>query len=168
MPRMARVLHQLAADSSGCSQPHLAGACAGYVSALQLVNLAHGGIRSWDELGAWAAAADAGLRLLPLLADLDAHWRQLAPSTQPRGALRQEAAQLSAVLVAALWEHWAQSAYEWADAVFSDAAAPMPTAPLLQQLWQLHSTACRLVHHLAGGGKYRLADSIWMQTTGTC
>ena len=154
VPNVALVLRQLAAGgSSACTQDRLAGAFAGYAAALQLVGSRQGGIRSWDELGAWAAAADAELRLLPLLADLDARWRHLAPAEQPCELLRTAPCELSLQLVSAVWQRAASAASVWVigDGVDEPAAAIASEAPaaLSQRLWQLHSTACRMVLWLA-------------------
>jgi hypothetical protein len=153
VPHLALVLRQLAADS--CPQVNLAGACAVYAAALILVDSWHGGICSWEELGAWAAAADAGLRLLPLLADLDARWRQLAPGDEPSGAQRGTARELSLQLVSAVWQRAASAASVWVlgdgggEPAAAVAVASEAPAALSQQLWQLHSTACRMVLWLA-------------------
>jgi hypothetical protein len=159
VPHLALVLRQLAADSSGCLPDCLARVCEGYGLAVALAGDQHS-MRSWDELGAWAAAADAGLRLLPLLADLDARWRQLGPDEKPREATCGGAAELSTQLVAALRQGGAMSASSWArdNAAAAAAAAAADKAPaaLLRQLWQLHSAACRMMLSLAAGSS-RLA-----------
>ena len=69
VPHMAAVLRLLAANS-GCSQSCLATICTSYAAALLLPCCGPGDFRSHEELGTWAASAEEGLRLLPLLSRL--------------------------------------------------------------------------------------------------
>ena len=104
VPHMAHVLRQLAADSGGCSQECLGFVCQGYGLAVHLLHYEFGSMHSTAELEAWTAAAHEGLRLLPLLADLDARWRPLGLGEAQANA----AAALSGELITSMWQYGAQ------------------------------------------------------------
>ena len=108
-----------------------------YTHSLSLLPAGLTSIHTLEEAASWAAASEAGLRLLPLLSRLAA---------KPR--LFEEAARrLSRLLI---------------DDLSSSTTAPDAPAPLeelcplqllcqLQQLCQLSNTSCRVVHWLAAG-----------------
>lgn len=93
-------------------------------------------VGSWGQLSAWAAAADAGLRLPPLL-------MVSGSSGQPEKALR-----LPGALLGWLALGGARSAVQWCS---SNSLPPDDSHQALSsQMWQLHSSVARLVHYWAG------------------
>ena len=94
-----------------------------------------------DTFAAWAAAATAGLRLQPLLSQLDGAFQQMQP---PHNVLQQAARLLSQqVLLLLLKPPLDALAGESAEEAAAAAWAQLP---------HLHGLACRLCHWLAGGG----------------
>ena len=114
--------------------------------ALELVRET-GDITSREQLAAWVAAMEAGLQLQPLLQQLDTSWLQLS---REQLADPKPAAKLAGFLLRHVWEDGARRAVAWAMPP-GDGAAPGQLAPLARQLWQLHSTSCRLLHWAAAG-----------------
>ena len=104
-----------------------------------------GSFSSQQQLRAWAAAADAGLRLLPLLChwQLDASWQQLDVRT-----VQQAPAGTVASSILGLWRDGCITAWSWADGSGSMASAE-ERASVAGQLAQLQSRSCRLLHWLA-------------------
>ncbi|KAI7844407.1 hypothetical protein COHA_002001 [Chlorella ohadii] len=145
VPRLAAMLAALAADDS-IPASYVDIACYG----LQLAGyglLQHLPPISTDsQLAAWAAAVDAPLRLAPVLLQLQERCRSVNDSQAP---LR-----LSQQLLGLLG-----SAEAAATHVKGKHAAAQPAAAderLVQQLWALHTSMCRLVAWLAtdpGGGR---------------
>lgn len=140
IPYMASTLRAVAADLPATAG-RLVDLSAWYGRALLLLSPASSmptfSICSWEQLAAWAAAADAGLRQLPLLAGSSTALRERSPSTN-----------LGTPILAWLCCVGAALALEWCNE-----KCPPPQASfeaLACQLWQLHSSAARLVHLLAG------------------
>ncbi len=94
------------------------------------------------QLTAWAAAAEASMRLQPVLVQLDAALQQLPDDSPERQAMRLLACQLVCVLSScpALLEGGSSG---------SSAAADPATAALRRQLCQTHLAGCRLAHWLS-------------------
>ena len=105
----------------------------------------------------WAAAADAGMRLLPLLGQLDASWQEredLGP------AAVQGAAQAIATLLCRMLFVGSAGAWAWACRPGSAALTADARDSLAAQLAQLHSRGCRLLHWLAAGDNRAMLPSI--------
>ena len=139
IPYMASTLRAVAADLPATAG-RIVDLSAWYGAALSLLSPAGSvptfSIGSWEQLAAWAAAADAGLRLLPLLAGSSTGLRERSPSTN-----------LGTPILVFLGCVGAASALEWC----SERCPPQASFEALAcQLWQLHSSAARLVHLLAG------------------
>ena len=143
VPYMARTLRAVAADLPATAEDFCALASM-YKDRLQLLSSVGPQpawqVGSWEQLSEWAAAADAGLRMLATLVEV-------------RGACESCDAQLVTglppALLTCLGVTGARSASDWCDQ-----SSPVPTASrpaLAAQLWQLHSSVVRLVH-LPGGG----------------
>lgn len=107
-----------------------------------------------DELLAWAAAADAMLRLLPVPAELAAELAVLPPGAAP---VRKR--EIAAQLVHRCMGVFGQAATTGGTFLASlDAAAQQAIADdVLRALTALHSRACRLVHWSQAGGPQRSA-----------
>ena len=144
MPHMAAVMRALWAGSSSNLRQALPGTCYSFAAALYCQDTRRISIGSQQQLEAWVAAADAGMRLLPLLRQLDARWRQqqdLQPAVQEAAVLTSRRL-LRMILVG--------STGAWASALQSGSAlAADARAGLAEQLAQLHSRSCRLLHWLA-------------------
>ncbi|PRW56827.1 hypothetical protein C2E21_4658 [Chlorella sorokiniana] len=140
VPYMARTLRAVAADGPAAADD----ACSlvnTYNEVLQLLGSVGRQrtwqVGSWEQLSAWAEAADAGLRMLATLAEAISGTRQ------------QDISSMLQAVVALLGTCGAQSAAEWCE---SNRLQPTDSRQALAaQLWQLHSTAARLVHMSAGG-----------------
>lgn len=109
------------------------------------------------QLSSWMAAAEASLRLLPVLMQLGAALHQL-PADSLRQADRDAAGRLADRLIDTLWcqvpdlrlEGPAGSSAAEQPAPAGSGAAGQPTpAALRHQLLQAHLAGCRLVHWLA-------------------
>lgn len=108
------------------------------------------------QLSTWAAAAQAGLRLQPLLLQLSAASQEFPASSPEQVAAGQLAAQLLAVV-------WMCPFQEEGAAGSGAAAEPEPVA-LRHELLQAHLAGCRLVHWLAkraaaGGSMFEFQGS---------
>jgi hypothetical protein len=149
LPLHAAMVRALAVGSD-CPPQLLVTIVESWAMALVIIAWA-GGVRRGEQLAAWVAAMDAGMRLLPVLEELDASWRQLGTG----GAfISRPAAQLAGFLLRELWLEGSRRTLAHAMPAGS-VAVPHPLepgqlAPLADQLWQLHSTGCRLLHWAAG------------------
>jgi len=152
VPCMARTLRAVVADLPATAVDVETLALV-YENVLQLLDLAKQNgtwqIGSWEQLSQWAAAADAGLRLSPTLAEAHAslgQWR---------------ATGLPLTLFACLASDASRMASEW-----HDNNLPVPPASreaLASQLWQLHSSAARLVHFSGNGAPQLLIKEEFRQ-----
>lgn len=91
---------------------------------------------SWEQLADWAAAADAGLHMLATLAEAQGSCDPSVLASLPVMLLR------IALVGAELAANWCQD-------------NPVPQErrqALVLQLWQLHTSAARLMHWSAGSG----------------
>ena len=168
LPHLAALLQELA-SSDAYSQHRLAVICNDIAAALGLLKArAFSGPENLDQLAAWAAAADAGLRLLPLLVQLGARWSQQQHDPLLPAELQHNAFfQLPRGLLVDVWMRQVEPARLCASSHLHQLAAGSPAAgqeqlpPVARQLWQLHSTSCRLIHWLAAEGAAALQlDSI--------
>ena len=143
LPGIAATLAALADDDSIPAE-QLAGFCCGLQQASNALLGQLPAIRSDSQLAAWAAAADASVRLVPTLLRLRERW--LAPEQD----WRQVPAQLSQQLLGLL-----ESAESVAEYVAAKAQVQQQSVAanmeLARQLWALHTSLCRLVAWLAAG-----------------
>lgn len=94
-------------------------------------------VSSWEQLSAWAAAADAGMHLLA------------AVGKTGRSCGAWHTGDLQQLVLRWLGVQGARSAVKWCKA---HNLPPVDSLPALaSQLWQLHSSVARLVHFSAGG-----------------
>jgi hypothetical protein len=173
VPHMAQVLHALWAQ--GADADALVGLCQNYGAAASLLGDAGsglGGICSGSELAAWAVAADAGVRLLPLLAQLHADWQRLpAGQAMSRPDAAVGLAELLLHYLAVGSSHLADERVNGGGATQQAAAGsePQPTpAFLAKQLCRLHKSTCSLVHWLREEGNRALMPDcfdldLWFQ-----
>jgi hypothetical protein len=173
VPHMAQVLQALSAE--GADADTLACLCQNYAATASLLDdggSGLGGICSSSELAAWAAAADAGVRLLPLLAQWNADWQQLAADQAP--AHPDAACNLAELLLHTLavgGSHLADERVSGGGATQAAAAGgkPQPTpAYLAKQLCRVHKSTCSLVHWLRVEGNPALMPGcfdtdLWFQ-----
>jgi hypothetical protein len=142
VPRMAAALDSLLATAGSCplkAQASLAATCFSWATAVDYTSRLHSSNSpaTPEQLQDWVAAVQASTRLLHALAQLDTAWyrqQQLGPEVQD-GALR-----LVAFLLLTLWSGMPVSL-----------RAPAGAGRLVaqpEQLWQLHSSCCRVVHWL--------------------
>ena len=154
LPRLMDVLRLLIIQ-----QPEQTGVasvmCSSLTAVLQLImrSMTGAAISKLDQLTAWAAAADAGLRLLPLLAQLDADMR----SGGEYAGGRTPAAQLWSICFT-FWAAGTDPMYgcarDWAAHIAATAAVPAATrTTTAARLCQLHATVCRLMHWLAASSE---------------
>ena len=154
VPHVAQVLQALSAGSAGAEPP--ARVCQNYAIAAGLLGddgfSGLDGIRSNAELASWAAAANVGMRLLPLLVRLNADCHTLSPERvwlQPDAANRLLQALLSlATGGSTLAQLWVNGRAATQDAAAAGSRQPTP-AHLANQLCRLHKSTCSLVHWLA-------------------
>lgn len=147
LPKFASALWELAgpngpaaSDADYCRA--LAGICVEVRNMLLVCPWSTAGqpVSAW-ACSAWAEAVTAGLRLQPLLSQLDVVFRQHSNS-----GVQQAAQQLSLRL-------YCMSMDGVPGLVEApDEAAKQASAAALPQLLQLHSVACRMIHSLAGSG----------------
>ena len=142
VPHLAAAIQALAAFSPGL-QEDLASICHSVGALLSFAEARRGSITSQQQLEVWLAAGDAGLRLQPLLRQLDASWRQ-----QDAPPICDDAAQATAQQVVKMLRSGSIAAWRWAESS-GRAAAVDKRAGLAAQLAQLHSRGCRLLHWLA-------------------
>ena len=154
VPHLAELVRSLAADASFPGD-RLASACTSFHTALHLLFELR--IASREQLASYAAAADAALRLQPMLVALYASWRQQGWRVP---------ADLSQMLQM-LWCEGIRAVHAWqkeeASGVGHRGPPPVP-APLARNMWQLHSTSCRFVHWLdatAGDSRCLPAGPRW-------
>ncbi|KAL4459171.1 hypothetical protein ABPG75_014036 [Micractinium tetrahymenae] len=141
--------------------------CRAVYALLALLHLAGGSAHNQlPQLHTWAEAAEAGLRLQPTLAQLEAALPAQAvhDAAAPDERQGDHAADWGPVgsaqkLVAALSEELARQ-LSYPPELARPAAEPADGAEqrrsTVQQLWQLHSATCRLVHWVTAGGSPRL------------
>ena len=147
VPHMAAAIQGMAAGTSRKLQQMLPAICYSFATAVQCQDMWSTSIGSQQQLEVWVAAADAGMRLLPLLRQLDASWHQ-------RQDLRDDfqiVALMAARLVLRMLHVGSIGACKWALRPGSEPAACV-RASLAAPLAQLHSRSCRLVHWLLAGG----------------
>ena len=105
-----------------------------------------------SRLAAWCAAADAGLRLLPLLVRLQLGWQQ-RPSSGPPVPSEPGMPPPGALLARVLLKLWAVYLPPVSDALTihteTSLGAVETARTMAQPLSQLHATVCRLVHWAA-------------------
>ena len=164
MPQIARALRQVAREAEGSGnqqlQHELPVVCIAARNALQAASLPCP-FSSGSEVAEWCAAADAGLRLLPLLWQLQQAWQLQPPPCLPAsgGISGQDAATSLANACLGVWANYLHPL-----AIFQCGESQTPARSLqagaaaAEPMWQLHSTACRLVHWWASlpGGAQRL------------
>ena len=110
------------------------------------------------QLAAWTAALDSGLRLAPVLADLELRWRQLS---LPLPGMAEGARNLSNS-IALLWMAYLPAALTYVSRQF--AAGSAISRQEQQLLWQIHSTSCRLVHWAAAAA----SEEQWQALSKLC
>lgn len=122
-------------------------------------------IDSGAQLVAWTAALDSGLRLLPVLADLQLRWRQQGRVAEGAGA---------EALVQAILLLWASLPHTASAFVACQLAAGTAISQQHQQLlWQMHSIGCRLVHWAAAPANHQwqaalaFAEGYWQLLLGS-
>lgn len=156
LPAVAGALHGLEADSL-CPADDLALMCRNYSAAVRLVT-EYGGTDSWEQLAPWAAAADAAVRLAPLLLQLGDCGCREGSSLQPE---RQSGPHLQASRMwTDVWHEAARRLFDWLAVSGSGGRSRRPPegwgqaefSALAAQLWQLHSSGCRMLHWLAAQG----------------
>ena len=130
-------------------------ACAFLDSALRPLNYLEQEAATPAQLASSAMAAAAGLRLQPLLLQLDASCQQRSLGTGARETW-EGPRWLSAVLVRHTWEDL-PTLQEREDATAADSKAAQRSLPF--SLWEWHGTAARLCHFLASRGSTVLAGS---------
>ena len=136
VPYMARTLRAVAADQPE-AQAELGALLCMYHRALQLLSDGRSEriwqVASWEQLSAWAVAADAGLRLLATLVEIG-----------ESSGLQSHVEDLFMVIPTLLGLRGAQSAEERC----KPGSLPPPGSHLepASQLWQLHSSVARLIH----------------------
>jgi hypothetical protein len=141
VPHMAAAAAALSAIS-GASQVVLAYTCSAYSYVLYRL-LSCSAISGQQQLETWAAAADVGLRLLPLRRQLDVRWQQQnVPAHLQRGAKSLAGSLLN------VWSTGCYDALDWANR-FSNTVAADARASLAGELAHLHGRSCRLLHWLA-------------------
>ena len=169
LPHLTAVLQELA-SSDAYLQHQLAMVCNDVAASLSLLQAFRGPV-SLEQLTAWAAAADAGLRLLPALTQLGARWRQRRPDPLLTAELQHNASVAFPLsLLLDVWMRQAEKARLCASshlhqlALGSSAAEHAQLPPVARQLWQLHSTSCRLIHWLAreGAAALQLSSASWV------
>ena len=143
VPLCTGFIQTLAADNACCyCTPAV---CVFFSSALQLLPVARLNEHQATpaQLVAWAEAAEAGVRLQPLMERLDGDRPQQHAQQQAQHAQRQQFAALAGQLLVLL-----SNPPRLQRPVGSAGGTPA----LRWTLWRLHSAVCRLVHwHLAGG-----------------
>jgi hypothetical protein len=146
VPHMAATLDSLIATAAICpleARDSLADMCDWLGTAVYYIIRLRGSSSpaSPERLQAWVAAVQASTRLLPPLAQLDAAWCQQPAMQNPE--LQNAALRLVTFLCLALWNVKPPLSH-----------APAEAGQLLQslpeQLWQLHSSSCRVLHWLTG------------------
>jgi hypothetical protein len=108
------------------------------------------------QLEAWTAALDSGLRLAPVLADLELRWRQLS---LPLPGMAEGARSLSNS-IALLWTNYLLAALAYVSRQFAAGSAVSRNEQRL--LWQIHSTSCRLVHWAAAAASEEQRQALSM------
>ncbi|KAL4436742.1 hypothetical protein ABPG75_003881 [Micractinium tetrahymenae] len=136
----------------GCQSPHLLGLCSCAASTFHITAQSCP-IDSWQHIGPCAAAADAALRALPAVLQLE----QAGVPAPRAGLWHQPCSQLllqkvwgTAVIPLFRWLEQAQKAGSPAgvQAIGQQAAV----AEAAEQLYHLHMSSCRLLQWLAGSG----------------
>jgi hypothetical protein len=152
MPQIARALRQVAGEAEGSGnqqlQHELPVVCIAAGNALQAASLPCA-FSSGSEVAEWCAAAEAGLRLLPLLWQLQQAWQLQPPPCLPAsgGMSGPDAATTLANACLGVWANYLHPL-----AIFQCGESQTPARSLqagaaaAEPMWQLHSTACRLVH----------------------
>ena len=142
LPHVAAVLAALAANSS-VSAAHVARFCTLMHVATKLLLGRQAPISSDSQLGVWAAACDAAVRLVPSMLQLHERCQSL-----DKELLRPAPLLLSQQLVGLLDEGIAAANYTTAK--YSATKEPsVADEQLVRQLWALHTSMCRLVAWLA-------------------
>ena len=171
VPRLASAIQVLADDPDAATaypddpdawSRKLSAVCEGLAGAVRLLRCLAEQPASPAQLASWAAAAAAGLRLQPLLLQLDASFQQRGLGTGGNGTAFNGAQQVSAVLLSHLFQGM-PSLQEQGDAAAADSATAQRSLAL--RLWELHSTAARLCHFLARRGSPLLAGSALLSPT---
>ena len=108
------------------------------------------------QLGSWAAAAAAGLRLQPLLLRLDASWQQRGLRTAHNGTPLDGVQRLSAMLLGPVWRGM-PTVPGLEGAAPADSEAEQRSLAL--RLWELHTAVARLCHFFISRSSPRLAGS---------
>lgn len=171
LPRLATALLETAGDCSapGGRDEELWLCLAGCCSNLRVL-LAAGIERSdftapTDNLAMWVQAAAAGLRLQPLLAQLDPHFRRQPeqPAVEAAQLLSKQLLTVLSLTAQGLAGALQRSAEPASGAAAgSTAGGCLIDGSLAADLALLHSQVCRLVHYMAGGGAL-LAKVLWSQ-----
>ena len=139
LPRIATVVAALAADSSIITRL-LAQMCFSLCVAVPILHSELPAITSNGQLAAWAAAANAALRLVPALLQLHERFQVLVGHSLPR------AAQFLLLQLVATTDGPSMCTAASAAKLRQPAA---PDEQLVRQLWALHTSMCRLVAWLA-------------------
>lgn len=154
VPHAAAMLRSLAADNE---QPRevLHSVCRNFNGGLMLLENLQGCPAQPAQLQAWAAAAEAGLRLQPLLADPAWHLAQPEADHPWHSSEAMHYPDAVSNLSNLLLKHlWLEPPLSSASTGGTAAAISASTA---RQLWQLHSTGCRLLHWLAADSDRQLS-----------
>jgi hypothetical protein len=154
VPHAAACIQALAAGGE-CPRSTVAAIC-GYLglalrllSAVQLASCTP----TAAQLEAWAAAAEAGVRLQPLLARLHSEAAEEDGEQQQQQQQQQQPFEiLSMRLLDNLW-----AGMLCPQLPLGGAADDAGRTSLAQRLWRLHSTSCRLLHWLAADSSRCLA-----------
>jgi hypothetical protein len=155
VPHAAACSQALAVDGE-CPRSTVAAVCCNLGFALRLLERLRMSKATPAQLEAWAAAAEAGVRLQPLLARLHSEAAEAGLRLQPLQAqLHSEAAeeqqqqqqQQQQQLFAALSLQLINNL--WCGMPDTRGTEPDGAAALGRRLWQLHSASCQLLHWLA-------------------
>lgn len=153
VPRLAAIVRALA-EVPTASPGVLQGACSNVAAALCLLVVLYKQSPSAAQLASWAAAAAAGVRLQPLLLQLDERFQRVQQRPAAGGSEAAGAQRLSRVLLAWLWR---------SKPAFGQPPASTSTEEweqLAASLAELHSAGCRLVHFMVSRGSPALAGRL--------
>ena len=158
VPRLTSIVQALADDPDAASafssgpdvwSHNLNGACANLSVALHLLGCLGEVPATPAQLASWAAAGAAGLRLQPLLLQLDASFQQLSLQLEGSQPPPDGAEWLSWALLRHVWQS-APMLQEQQDAAMADSAAAQRSQAF--RLWELHTATARLCHFLVNRG----------------
>ena len=164
VPRLLAAVQALADDPDGPAALPADGwldvldaACNNIASALFLLAVLERQPASAEQLTSWVAAATAGLRLQPLLLQLDSKFQHMQREPGDTRPVADGAWRLSSMVMMRLWRNMLACELQ---AAFQ----PPPTGreeltQLAASLAEMHSAACRLAHFMVGRGSAALAGT---------